>query len=163
MCFFWGFHVNWIPSPSNSALAIDRHWPSYGNSQTSALHQIWPCLNDMNEWLLHACRKYLEVRRPRLWHDACDRKCITMMECDFWRELKVCSLYSCHRYAIVSNKAFSLVNNTVLDWFFRSISPQLTDPGFWSSCSSSCVLCCLLSLNSNNEVEVLNCWYVLNL
>ena len=84
------------------------------------------------------------------------------MECTIWQYHEVCSLYSCCRYAMMFNSMFSLLERYGRSVFvLRSMdakTDQLTQLFFDQvSCLHTC-----FAVSQNNELEVLNCWYVLN-
>ena len=110
----------------------------------------------VSTWSLQACLEDRRLREAWIWTaiKACDKKSSLMMECVTWHE--VCSLYSCCRYAMIFNSAFSLLEQYSRSSFLKVWAPQQT--GWPSFLWPSCLLCCL----SSNEVEVLNCWYALN-
>ena len=94
-----------------------------------------PALLEGCEYVITACLPCMKCTTPCM-------KCVT-----------------CRRYAIVSNSTLSLLErHSHSEFILRSMGATTDWPGFWASCSSSHVFCCL----SNGEVKVLNCCYALN-
>ena len=144
-------HLNFESTQSNWLASTGRLWKVH-KSQCDINSE--PALFEGCEYMITAHLPYINLKDRRPWLWTAIIRHVTERHDDGAHHTRheVCSLYSCNRYVIVFNSVFSLLERYGHSEFvLRSMGATTDWPGFWASCSSSCMLYYL----SNNEVEVL--------